>query len=176
MELFDAIEQRHSYRGTYTEGRIPRRDLKQMVEAGLQAPSGCNAQTTSFVIVDEQPLIEAISNIVEKPDLSTAGAIIVAVMEKRTVYQDMSFGVEDYACAVENILLAVTALGYASVWIDGALRVDERAERIGERLGVPPTLQVRVILPVGRPAEAIKSPEKKPFGARAWFNQYDTES
>ena len=36
---------------------LPREDLARIVQAGLQAPSGCNAQSTTFVILDDPDLI-----------------------------------------------------------------------------------------------------------------------
>ena len=88
------------------------------------------------------------------------------------VYEDYSFEVEDCAAAVENMLLAVTALGLATVWIDGWLRVDSRADRIGELLGAPEGKIIQVVLPIGKPAEEYRRPKKKPFSERAWFNKY----
>ena len=60
MELFEAIKKRHSYRGGFTDKGVPRKDLQKIVQAGLEAPSGKNCQTTRFVIVDEPSLLEQI--------------------------------------------------------------------------------------------------------------------
>ena len=49
MDVFEAIGKRYSYRGGFQPRAIPREDLSKIVQAGLQAPSGCNAQTTAFV-------------------------------------------------------------------------------------------------------------------------------
>jgi len=70
------------------------------------------------------------------------------------------------------MLLAITALGYASVWMDGVLRYENRAQRIAQLLGVPNDKQVRVVLPVGIPAVTVTQKEKLPFQQRAWFNRY----
>ena len=172
MELFEAIEKRHSYRGAFLDAPVPREDLRRIVQAGIQAPSGCNAQTTSFVIVDEPAVLGKLAEIMDRPVVRTAKAVIVCAVSHAPAYGAMSFAAEDCAAAVENMLLAVTALGYASVWLDGALRSERRAERIGELLGVPPDLQVRVLLPLGLPAEPLLPKEKKPFAERAWFNRY----
>jgi len=40
------------------------------------------------------------------------------------------------------------------VWLDGLLRREGRAAKVGALLGVPTAREVRVILPVGAPAEA----------------------
>ena len=172
MDVFEAIGKRHSYRGGFTEKSVSRQDLEAIVQAGLQAPSGCNAQTTSFVIVDDPGLRKSIADVVDNQVVHEAQAIIVCVADHRTVYRDMSFGVEDCSAAVENILLAITALGYATVWIDGALRSEDRAERIGALLGVPKDREVRIILPVGEPKEHWDQKEKLPFEERAWFNAW----
>ena len=137
MDLFDAIAKRYSYRGAFTDAPVPRKDLEKIVQAGIQAPSACNEQVASFVIVDDPALLRQIAEIVDKPVCHTAKAMIVCVADPRPVYADMSFAAEDCAAAVENMLLAITALGYASVWLDGVLRAEDRADRIGRLLGVP---------------------------------------
>jgi len=52
------------------------------------------------------------------------------------------------------------------------LRREGRAAKVGALLGVPPSREVRVILPVGAAAEAGTQHEKKPFAERAWFNAW----
>lgn len=171
MELFEAIEKRHSYRGEFETATVPADDLRKIVTAGIMAPSGCNAQTTSFVIVDDATLMDSLRAIVANAAMKTAPAAIVVISEDRAIYHGMSFEKEDYAAAVENMLLAITALGYASVWTDGALRRDGIAGRVAELLGVPEGRTVAVVLPVGVPVEPKQPKEKKPFEERASFNR-----
>lgn len=173
MDLFEAIAKRHSYRGEFLPGKVDRASLRKIVQAGLQAPSGCNAQTTSWVIADDPALIGKIADVVGgSRNIRGAPAVLVCLMDRKPAWENVSFGVEDYAASMENVLLAVTALDLATVWIDGVLRREGRAQRLAEILGVPPHLEVRVILPVGRPAAAGTQKEKKPFAERAWFNRY----
>ena len=172
MDLFDAIQKRYSYRGEFTDAPVSRADLEKIVQAGIQAPTGKNEQVTTFVIVDDPKLLAQITEIVNKPVCRTAQAMIVCATDPRPILADMSFAVEDCAAAVENMLLAVTALGYASVWIDGALRVENRAARIGQILGVPSDHDVRILLPIGVAAEPGRQKEKLPFHQRAGFNRH----
>lgn len=174
MDVFEAIEKRHSYRGDFTGDPVPENDLRRIVQAGIQAPSGCNAQTTSFVIVTDPRIISSISEIIEKPFVNTAKAVIACVVKHEEVYHGMAFGIEDCSAAVENILLAITALGYATVWLDGCLRVKDRAQRTAELLGVPEDREIRVLLPIGVPAEECQQKEKQPFEKRASFNRHGT--
>jgi nitroreductase len=172
MDVFEAISKRYSYRGEFTETPVPREDLEKIVQAGIQAPSGKNEQVVSFVIVDDLALLAQISRIIDKPVCATAHALIVCVVDLRPVYNGYSFAAEDCAAAVENMLLAITTLGYATVWLDGILRLDNRAARIGELLGVPTDRNVRIVLPIGVPAVPGVQKEKLPFKQRAWLNRW----
>jgi nitroreductase len=172
MDIFEAIAKRHSYRGEFTLAPVPRSDLEKIVQAGIQAPSGCNEQVVSFVIIDEAQLIAQIAGIIVKPVCATARAMIACVIDPRLVHNGLSFGVEDCAAAVENMLLAITALGYASVWLDGVLRAENRAFRVGELIGVPSDKVVRIILPIGVASVPGTQREKLPFNRRAWFNRW----
>lgn len=175
MELFDAIKKRQSYRGGFKNQTIPREDLIKIVQAGLDAPSGKNCQTTAFVIVDDLALVNQIRQLhATNKAVQQAQSFIVCIIDKNPAasYEGYAFQVEDCAAAVENMLLAITALGYASVWIDGWLRLEGRNEAIGRLLGVPEDKIVRVLLPVGIPSEEYKRPAKKSFNERAWFNRY----
>jgi nitroreductase len=172
MDVFEAFAQRFSYRGSFTAAPVPRSDLRKIVLAGIQAPSGCNAQVVSFVIVDDPELLGQIAAIVDRPVCNTARAMIACVVDPRPVYNGISFGIEDCSAAVENMLLAVTALGYASVWLDGVLRINDAAARVGRLLGVPSGKTVQILLPLGVPAEPGERKEKLPFERRAWFNRH----
>jgi nitroreductase len=98
--------------------------------------------------------------------IKTASAIIVAVTEKVTFDFGLDFEVEDYAAAVENILLAATALGYASFWCDGTVRCTDAHEKIAKLLSVDEGQTVRCVLPVGVPKTLGKQASRKDFSAR----------
>jgi len=169
MDFFETLRQRHSYRKALEQAEIPLEDLKTIVRAGLDAPSGVNAQTTGFIIIRDPEVVETIRRMPgANGSMSTAPAYIAChiAREPAASYQDMSFDVEDCAAAVENILLAATALGYATVWIDGWLRRDNRAAEIGRMTGLGNDRIIRILIPVGRPVETQKRPEKKPFEER----------
>ena len=174
MDLFEAIAKRYSYRGPFAEAPVPRKDLLRIVEAGIRAPSAKNEQTTSFVIIDDPAVLARIAAILDRPVCNTARAVIACIVDPRPVLPGLTFAAEDCAAAVENMLLAVTALGYATVWLDGVLRRDQIAERIGRLLGVPEDRSVRVLLPLGVPLSPGRQREKLPTAERAWFNRYGT--
>ncbi len=175
MEFFEVVKRRHSYRGGYKDMVVRQDELLAIVQAGLDAPSGKNAQTTRFVIIDDPDLLGQIRAMhPTNKAMQQARVFIACIIDKQpeAIYEGFSFQVEDCAAAVENMLLAMTALGYAGVWVDGWLRIEGHAEAIGEMLGVPETKIIRVLLPVGMPAEDIQPPKKMLFNERAWFNRY----
>lgn len=175
MDLFEAVEKRHSYRGEFKNEKVSREDLKKIVQTGIQAPSGCNAQTTKFVIIDDEELLVKIRELLNKSYINTVQACIVCLAEDFRAFRNMSFSSEDYSAAVENMLLAITASGYASVWLDGVLRIDQLAEKIGALIHAPDKHRVCCLLPVGIPVNPGKQKEKKPFNQRAWFNRYEAQ-
>ena len=175
MEFFETVANRHSYRGPFTDQGVDPDDLRKIVQAALDAPSGMNKQTTGFVIVNDPGLVSRIAAMHESNKaVQQAKAFIVCTIdaEPERIYAGCHFQIEDCSAAVENMLLAIAATGYASVWIDGWLRTDDHAETIGKLLGMPGDKVVRIILPIGVPEYPVRGPEKKPFDQRAWFNSY----
>ena len=173
MELFETIQNRHSYRGMYKPDPVPREDLQRMLEAGLDAPSGCNKQTTSLIALNDAELIAKVAVLMEKPNFASAPAAICVLTKPIIAYRDRTYYVQDYSAAIQNILLAVTALGYASCWVEGHITdVDKIGRHMADILGVPQDMDMVAYLPIGKPDEKIVLPKKKPFEERAWFNGY----
>lgn len=171
MELMEAIRARKSYRNLFTNAPVPRADLEEILEAGVLAPSGCNMQTTQFIGVDDPALVRQLAEICGKDWVKTSAAAVLLLTKETMSPSGVSYHVHDYAAAAENILLAIAAKGYASVWIEGQIR-GEKAGEMGRLLGVPDDLTVAVYLPLGVPAKPVTVVAKKPFEERAWFNGY----
>lgn len=175
MEIFKAIEERYSYRGPMEQTSIPREELRKIVECGLKAPSGKNAQTTEFVIIDDQSTLQQLHQLhPANKAMQQSPAMIACIVDRQAekIYEGYDFQLEDCAAAVENMLLAITGLGYASVWIDGWLRVERRAEIVADLIKLPADKKVQILLPVGKPMEQGPRKNKKAFDERAWFNSY----
>ncbi|MBR5512928.1 MAG: nitroreductase family protein [Ruminococcus sp.] len=131
MDILEIIRNRHSYRGKYKSDKVPREDLISILKAGLEAPSGCNMQTTSLIAVDDRAVLERLHSVIEPPVGETAPAIICVLTKRIFAYRDRCFAVQDYSAAIENMLLAITALGYESCWYEGHI-TDE--DKIGDKM------------------------------------------
>ena len=173
MDVLECIQKRYSYRGSYKNSPAPRGDLEKIMKAGLAAPSGCNAQTTSLVGLDDRKILDSVTEIVTKNgfDGGKAPAGICVLTRRIPGYKDVYFNVQDYSAAIENMLIAVTALGYASCWIEGQVTENiETQKRIAKLLNLPEEYIVVAFLPVGIPEKEGKRPKYKDFSERAWFN------
>ena len=173
MEFFETAAARHSYRGKYLPTPVPREHLAAILEAGCQAPSGCNKQTTSFIAVDDPGVLKKLHSVIDPPLGETAPAMICVLTRKLIAYRDRTFYVQDYSAAIQNLLLAITDLGYASCWIEGHITDTDRiGDQMARILGVPEEYALIAYLPVGIPAEQVKGPRKKPLRDRIWFNGF----
>ena len=173
MNTLNAIATRHSYRGAYLSTPVPREHLIKILEAGCAAPSGCNKQTTSFIAVDDPRLMEELFTVIEKGLGQTAPAMICVLTQKIIAYRDRTYYIQDYSAAIQNMLLAMEDLGYASCWVEGHITdVDRIGDKMANILGVPEGYELICYLPVGIAAEEYKLPAKKPFEERAWFNGF----
>ena len=172
MNVLQAIEARHSYRGRYLDQPVPREDLERILRAGLCAPSGCNKQTTSLIAVDDPGVLAKLREVIRPPIGQTAPAMICVLTKRIIAYGDRCYSVQDYAAATQNMLLAIVALGYQSCWIEGHITdADAIGRQMADILGVPKEYDLVCFLPVGVAAEAVRPPEKLPFEVRAWFNR-----
>ena len=177
MDILELILSRRSYRGPYENAPVPREDLCRIMAAGLAAPSGCNKQTTSLIAVDDPVLLERLKSTIDPPIAETAPAAILVLARDIIAYRDRCYSVQDYSAAIENMLLAIKAMGYESCWYEGHITDEDRVDlKLAEILGVPEEYRIVCFLPVGRAAgKPGAGPKKKAFEERAWFNGFGGE-
>ena len=173
MSAIDIINNRHSYRGKFKSTPVPREDLITIMQAGLNAPSGCNKQTTSLIAVDDPELMKKLHGVINPPMGETAPAMICVLSQKIIAYRDRCFAVQDYSAAIENMLLAIVDLGYQSCWYEGHVTdVDRIGYQMAQILGVSDDYDLVCFLPVGIAENEATCPKKKAFEERAWFNGF----
>jgi nitroreductase len=143
MDAFEAIRKRRTVR-SFTGAAIPRADLEMIVDAGRLAASGYNRQPWDFIVVTDRGMIEQLK--IAAQWMEKAGAIIAVVLDPATKYW-----LEDGSAAVENMLLAATALGYGSCWLEGyTLPLESQFKAL---LSVPDDKRLLTLVPVGVPVE-----------------------
>ena len=173
MNTFEAISARHSYRGKYKSDPVPREDLVKIMQAGLDAPSGCNKQTTSLIAVDDPGVLKKLHAVIDPPAGESAPAMICVLTQRICAYRDKCFAIQDYSAAIQNMLLAIVELGYESCWIEGHITDTDRiGYRMQKILGVPDDYELVCFLPVGIAETKPNIVAKRAFEERAWFNEF----
>ena len=143
MEALEAIQKRRTIR-KYSGEPVAREDLEKIVDAGRLAATGNNRQPWDFVVVTDREMIDRLK--VASAWMEKAGAIIAVAMDSSS-----RWWVEDGAAAVENMLIASTALGYGSCWLEGyTLPLEEEFKAL---LNVPKDKRLLTLIPIGVPAE-----------------------
>jgi nitroreductase len=152
MDALEAIRKRRSIR-KFTGDIVPREDLEKIVDAGRLAASGSNRQPWEFVVVTDRETIEKLTVVGQW--MKKAGAIIAVVLDPYSPWWR-----EDGSAAIQNILIASTALGYGACWVEGdALPREEEFKTI---LFIPKGKRLLALVPVGVPEEA-PTVEKRPL-------------
>ena len=161
MDTLEAIRKRRTVR-QYTGEPIPRQDLETIVDAGRLAASGVNLQPWQFIVVTDREMIARLR--LDAEGMEKAGAIIAVVMDPSS-----RWWVEDAAAAVQNMLVAATALGYGGCWREGFTRRHE--DEIKLMLGIPAERRLMTVVPFGVPVEwPVK--EKKPLAEVIRWEKY----
>lgn len=161
MDALEAIRKRRSVR-EYTGEAIPREDLEAIVDAGRLAATGYNRQPWDFIVITEREMIEQLK--IAAKWMDKAGAIIAVVLDPSS-----RWWVEDGAAAVENMLIASTALGYGSCWLEGYTL--PREDEFKKLLEIPEDKRLLTLVPIGAP---VKWPtkEKKPLEEILHWEKY----
>ena len=176
MPTLASILSRTSYRGKYAPDPVPREHMQQLLEAGIAAPSGCNKQTTSLIAVDDPALLRQLNDLTETHIGRTAPAMILVLTRRIIAYRDRTYFVQDYAAAIENILILAVSLGYESCWVEGHITdADNIGRQMADVLGVPQEYELICYLPIGKAIEPTQKPVKRPISDRAWFNGFGKE-
>jgi len=163
MDIFDAIARRASVRDL-KPADIPDSDLDRILDAGRRAPSGRNRQPIEFIVVRDRATLEKLAE-AQKCIADVNLAICIAADPGKS-----EFWLEDVSAATTNMLLAIAALGYGSVWIEGTLlRAEEEHKRV---LGVPEGMRLIVCLPIGAPAKEPRQAEKRPPDDMVHWERY----
>lgn len=113
-----------------------------IVDAGRLAATGHNRQPWDFVVVTDPATVAQLA--VAAPWMERAGAIIAVVVDPTAEYW-----LEDASAAVENMLIAATALGYGSCWLEG--RTKRLEPELKPLLAVPDEKRLLTLVPIGVP-------------------------
>ncbi len=119
--VLEAIYQRRSIR-EFTEQEIDLELIREIIRAGIWAPSGLNNQPWRFVIVRDHDVREQLSRQTHYGHIVQGARALVAVyLDREAIYDEVKDHQAAGAC-IENMLLAAEALGLGAVWLGQILK------------------------------------------------------
>ena len=114
MDTLQTIFARRSVR-RYKTDPIPNDELKQILEAGRQAPSAANRQSWHFVVVRSQEQKERVAQACNgQMWMADADSIIVAAGLPAV---SSKWYPVDVSISMQNMVMAAYSLGYGTCWI-----------------------------------------------------------
>lgn len=172
MDINETIQTRRSVRA-FSEKPVARETLEQLVEAGSWAPSGSNVQAWKFGIVTDPATVRKID--LFSPGMSGNPPALIVVCSDRNYALARGgknaadyFATLDCAYASQNIMLSATALGLGTCAIksynDAALRTI---------LSLPEHIIIELVIPVGYPANELKTPARKPLTDIVFYDTWE---
>jgi nitroreductase len=168
--LLDVIYRRRSVRHFVDDRPVDRDAIVTLLKAAMAAPSACNLQPWEFVIVDEPAgLVDLKACIGPDNGRRYNAPAAIVVCGNRSYIPWESDGAMDCSAAIENILLAATAMGLGTVWIGD---IDPAA--IAALLDIPAHVSVLSIVLLGHPAED-KPPRTQYAEEAVYWGRYDPQ-
>ena len=151
----DFIFARRSVR-RYQDRPIPEETLRDLLEAAMAAPSAVARDPWHFIVVQNRGKLLQLVDILPQGKMlrNAAAGIVVCGDIERAHDGEESYMLQDCSAAVENLLLAATALGLGSCWLGVHPRV-ERMDGIRRLFALPDN-----IIPVA--GISLGWPEKEP--------------
>jgi len=169
MDFFEAIEKRYCHKERFLPDTVPTADLERIANAGLLAPSGYNSQCVKLVILRGRDEVEPLCDVAPTDGMLTAPAAIAVLTDSMAHSNPCNFELEDYAAAAAQMILAATASGYSSVWLDSPY-FDEAVQKAAlVVLGASDRYHLRVVLPIGLPDGHGSRRSKLPFDERVSY-------
>jgi len=138
----------------YRDEEVSEDMLKDLLAAGMAAPSACAKDPWHFIVAREKALLNRIADgLPHGQMLRQAGAGIVVCGDLHQAHDEQeSYMLQDCSAAIENILLAASKLGLGAVWLGVHPRAD-RSTHMREVFGLPDAIIPISVISLGWPAQ-----------------------
>jgi nitroreductase len=196
MDLFHVVLTQRACRH-FLDEPVPNTDIERILTAATHAPSAENTQPWVFVVVRTAEKREAISELARTLWSRGArtyaekhiGEAMLTSIDESVAYgfgsapvlvvvgADLGSGVHASMLgasvfpAVQNMLLAATALGYGSALTTLTTLVADQLRAIIE---LPEHVQPLAVVPIGIPAKPLGPPQREPFTTKTYRDRYGT--
>jgi nitroreductase len=158
MDIMDTILTRRSIRKFMPD---PLSDdlIKQLIKAGMHAPSAVNKQPWEFLVFRDKKSMRAIVNIHPNAAMLLDANIGLLVCWDENRQHDVGYGPVDCAAATQNILLAAHGMGIGAVWV-GLYPRQARMDAVQKIFSLPEHIKGFAVIALGYPAEQKTMPQR----------------
>jgi len=134
--------------------KIPAGMFNDLLEAAMAAPSAVAKDPWHFLLVRDRETLDKIVKILPNGQMlrQASASVIVCGDINKANCNEVSYMLQDLSAAVENILLAATALGLGSCWLGMHPRTD-RVAGIRSLFSLPENIIPMCGIALGWPAE-----------------------
>lgn len=129
------VFKRHSVR-KFKDERVSDDLIENLLKAGMQAPSSCNAQPWEFIVVSKSEDKEAISKMHKFAKPAAGASHLIITLGNLNEAKVIGMIEQDLGACNENILLQATHEGLGAVWL-GFHPIEDRTLRLKEYLNIP---------------------------------------
>ncbi|XXJ18209.1 nitroreductase family protein [Desulfovibrio caledoniensis] len=169
MDTLEALRTRRSIR-KFIDKPVPDEMVTQILEAAMMAPSAGNGQPWQFIVVNERKRLDAMVDLHPYVKMVLQAQVGVIVCGDLSKEKYPGYWVQDCAAAMENMLLAVHALGLGAVWT-GIYPKEDRVTGYRAMFNIPDHVIPLGFAPIGWPAQQPKS-ESRFNPKRVHYNTY----
>lgn len=172
MEVMEAIEKRRSIRA-YESTPLTREQLTRFLEAVRLAPSWKDRQCWNVIVLTDRERILKLGELLRyNPgrgvyDTAPCFIVLTADPEKSGVRDDKPYYMTDAGIALENGVLAAAEMGLGTCWVGSFTEGP-----VKELLGIPESIRIAAITPLGVPAEAPAPRPRKPMAELAFGERW----
>jgi len=161
MEFYKLILQRFSVR-SYTNRKVEKDVILQILEAARMAPSAVNFQPWHFIVISEPGNLQDFQEVYPRTWFREAPICIVVCADHSQSWKrrsdDKDFADIDIAIAVDHLILKATELGLGTCWV---CNFDVALTR--QKLQLPETIEPLVIIPLGYTTAEAPVKTRKPL-------------
>ncbi len=180
MSFLELVSSRQSVRAFDPERSVEKEKIDRIIETARLAPSACNAQPWSFVVVDEPELKNKVadatsSRVLGMNHFTKQAPIHLLLVEEKV---NLSSGIggwikkKDYAqldlgIVAAHIVLAAQEEGLGSCivgWFD--------ENKVRDLLNIPSSKRVWLDIVIGYSAQPLRKKSRKPVDKIVFFNSY----
>lgn len=156
MKFVELAKKRMSTR-EYASRPVTRELIDQCLEAARMAPSACNSQPWSFIVIDDSEVINkiattAMSGIYSSNSFVKSAPVLIAAITENSKYiarlggmlRDVKYNLIDIGVACDHLVLQAEDLGLNSCWLGWF-----KEKAVKKVLNLPQSVKVDIMISLG---------------------------